>query len=83
MLIRVLLFLSLQDLLPVKWMSIEAIRDKIFSIESDVWAFGITLWEIFSLGCSPYAGVEVSHDFLEKLENGHRMSCPKYGNEEM
>ncbi|XP_045129732.1 vascular endothelial growth factor receptor 1-like isoform X2 [Portunus trituberculatus] len=71
------------DLLPIKWMSLEAIRDKIFSIESDVWAFGITLWEIFSLGCSPYAGVEVCSDFLEKLENGHRMSCPKYGNEEI
>ncbi|XP_063845355.1 vascular endothelial growth factor receptor 2-like isoform X2 [Scylla paramamosain] len=71
------------DLLPIKWMSIEAIRDKIFSIESDVWAFGITLWEIFSLGCSPYAGVEVSNDFLEKLENGQRMNCPKYGNEEI
>ena len=44
--------------LPVKWMAIESIRDRVFSTESDVWAFGIVLWEMFSLGKTPYPGID-------------------------
>nr|WOX59914.1 receptor tyrosine kinase PVR2A1 [Gecarcinus lateralis] len=71
------------DLMPVKWISTEAIRDRIFSVQSDVWAFGVTLWEIFSLGSTPYPGIELNNNFLQLLEDGHRMSCPKYANQEI
>lgn len=71
------------DLMPIKWMSVEAIRDRIFSVQSDVWAFGVTLWELFSLGTTPYPGIEVNNDFLQLLENGYRMECPKYANQEI
>ena len=40
----------LQARLPVKWMSPESIFDCVYTFESDVWSYGILLWEIFSLG---------------------------------
>lgn len=64
--------------LPVKWMAIESIVDRVFSTQSDVWSFGIVLWELFSLGKTPYPGMEADEQFFIRLRQGYRMDKPKY-----
>jgi len=63
--------------LPIKWMAIESIKDFIFSTQSDVWAFGIVLWEFFTLAETPYPGIE-AEKLYQKLIEGYRMEQPEY-----
>ncbi|XP_065213200.1 vascular endothelial growth factor receptor 1-like isoform X2 [Planococcus citri] len=65
------------QVLPMRWMPIESIRDGVFSSQSDVWAFGITMWEFFSLAATPYPGLENS-EVYEKLLSGYRLEKPKF-----
>ncbi|XP_031727767.1 KIT proto-oncogene, receptor tyrosine kinase b isoform X1 [Anarrhichthys ocellatus] len=69
--------------LPVKWMSPESIFDCVYTFESDVWSYGILLWEIFSLGNSPYPGMQVGSAFYRMIQDGHRMSRPELAPIEM
>ncbi|XP_054478724.1 receptor-type tyrosine-protein kinase FLT3 [Anoplopoma fimbria] len=67
--------------LPVKWMAPESTFQGIYTMKSDVWAYGILLWEIFSLGVTPYPGMKVDHTFYSMIERGFKMDCPYYANE--
>ncbi|XP_034544950.1 KIT proto-oncogene, receptor tyrosine kinase b isoform X1 [Notolabrus celidotus] len=69
--------------LPVKWMSPESIFDCVYTYESDVWSYGILLWEIFSLGNSPYPGMQVGSVFYRMIQEGHRMNRPDFAPVEM
>lgn len=64
--------------LPVKWMAVESIRYRIYTTKSDVWSFGIFMWELFSFGENPYPGMSVDESFIEKLCTGYRMSKPEH-----
>ncbi|XP_032822199.1 tyrosine-protein kinase Src42A-like isoform X1 [Petromyzon marinus] len=60
---------------PVKWTAPEAANYSRFTIKSDVWSFGILLYEIVTYGKVPYAGM-TNAEVLEELEHGYRMPCP-------
>ncbi|PIK36630.1 vascular endothelial growth factor receptor [Apostichopus japonicus] len=62
---------------PVKWMAPESIFDKVYTTQTDIWSFGVLLWEIFSLGGSPYPGLQMDENFYSKLKEGYRMSPPE------
>ncbi|XP_071165493.1 leukocyte tyrosine kinase receptor-like isoform X2 [Mytilus edulis] len=63
-------------MLPIKWMPPEAFLDGIFSTKTDVWSFGILLWEIFSMGYMPYPG-RTNHDVMQYVTSGGRLEAPQ------
>ncbi|XP_072262333.1 mast/stem cell growth factor receptor Kit [Pyxicephalus adspersus] len=63
--------------LPVKWMAPESIFHCVYTFESDVWSYGILLWEIFSLGSSPYPHMPVDSKFYKMIKDGYRMLSPE------
>ncbi|XP_072137464.1 tyrosine-protein kinase Fer [Mobula birostris] len=62
--------------IPIKWTAPEALNYGRYSSESDVWSFGILLWETFSLGVCPYPGM-TNQQAREQVEKGYRMSAPQ------
>lgn len=62
-------------MLPIKWMPPEAFLDGIFTSKTDVWSFGILLWEVFSLGRSPYPG-QHNTQVMELVVRGGRLGSP-------
>ncbi|KAF0311087.1 Fibroblast growth factor receptor 3 [Amphibalanus amphitrite] len=62
--------------LPVKWMAPEALLERLYTSQSDVWSFGVLLWEILTMGAIPYAGVQSVPDLIASLKAGERLARP-------
>ncbi|XP_044137061.1 platelet-derived growth factor receptor beta [Bufo gargarizans] len=67
--------------LPLKWMAPESIFNNLYTTLSDVWSFGILLWEIFTLGGTPYPELPMNEQFYNAIKRGYRMSKPSYASE--
>ncbi|XP_071790473.1 fibroblast growth factor receptor 2-like [Asterias amurensis] len=60
---------------PARWLSLESLVTKTYTTKSDVWSYGILLWEIATVGGTPYPGIQTSV-LASKLKNGYRMPKP-------
>uniref|UniRef100_A0A3P8NC23 receptor protein-tyrosine kinase n=1 Tax=Astatotilapia calliptera TaxID=8154 RepID=A0A3P8NC23_ASTCA len=69
--------------LPVKWMAPESIFQCVYTVQSDVWSYGVLLWEIFSLGKSPYPNIAVDTNFYKMIKDGGHMEQPDFAPAEM
>ncbi|NXX78913.1 KSYK kinase, partial [Urocolius indicus] len=61
---------------PVKWYAPECMNFYKFSSKSDVWSFGVLMWEAFSYGQKPYKGMK-GGEVSQMIERGERMECPE------
>ncbi|KAF3856216.1 hypothetical protein F7725_016939 [Dissostichus mawsoni] len=74
-------YYSIQDQkrvkLPVKWMAIESLQTQKFTTKSDVWSYGVLLWELLTRGASPYPDVD-PYDITHYLLKGRRLPQPQF-----
>ena len=62
--------------MPIKWTAPEALKTQKFSSKSDMWSFGVLLWEIYSFGRVPYPRIPLA-DVVKHVEKGYRMEAPE------
>ncbi|KAA0187592.1 hypothetical protein HAZT_HAZT005622 [Hyalella azteca] len=77
-----LYFKKSKSRVPVKWMAPESLIDHVYTTKSDVWGFGVLLWELVNLGSTPYPGVSLE-SLYDLLKGGYRMERPHNCSQEL
>lgn len=62
--------------MPIKWLALECIRHRVFTSKSDVWAYGVTIWELLTYGARPYENVPAK-EVPDLIEMGHKLPQPE------
>lgn len=70
------------QLLPLKWMALESILYRVYTTKSDVWSYGVVLWEIWELGASPYSDINLNL-LPDMLQKGYRLSKPQQATDDL
>ena len=70
-----LLKFPIQGMFPVRWMAPESLTDGMFTTSSDVWSYGVLLYEIMTFGSFPYQGLS-NREVLNFVKNGNRITLP-------
>ena len=63
-------------------MAPESLYDNVYSTKSDVWSFGVLMWEIVTLGANPYQGLH-SSEVMKKVRDGYRLEKPEHCKREL
>lgn len=61
--------------LPVRWMPPEALLYGKFTVKSDVWSYGVLMWEVYSFACQPFGGIS-NYEVIDRIKNGQMLGCP-------
>ncbi|XP_070574840.1 tyrosine-protein kinase receptor Tie-1-like [Ptychodera flava] len=68
--------------LPIRWMALESLLRSMYTTESDVWSYGVVLWEIATLGATPYSDF-TSTEVVKKVRKGYRLQKPRHCSDEL
>lgn len=68
--------------LPIRWMAPEALYDNIYTTKTDVWSYGVLMWEIVTLGSTPYPGMSGS-EVMKRVREGQRLEKPEHCDREI
>ena len=73
----------LQGPLPIRWMAPESLLDRVYTVKSDVWSFGVLMWEIVTLGSTPYASMSPQEIPKRLINDGYRLERPEHCRREL